>query len=108
MATILRCVAYFAVSREYKKKDLDDVEIVCFQTVTATHVYQWENTNGWEAVEEKSFRHGFKKLPVLYGYRPETYCHKIKTIRVRIEKILSVRLISGQLYDPVAFLPCKA
>ena len=78
-----------AFSREYKKKDLDDVEIVCFQTVTATHVYQWENTNGWEAVEEKSFRHGFKKLPVLYGYRPETYCHKIKTIRVRIEKILS-------------------
>lgn len=31
-----------AFSREYKKKDLDDVEIVCFQTVTATHVYQWE------------------------------------------------------------------
>lgn len=36
-----------------------------------------------------SFKHGFKKLLVLYYYRPEAYCEKIKTIRVRLEKLLS-------------------
>ena len=30
-----------AFSREYKKKDLDDVEITCFMTITTDSVYQW-------------------------------------------------------------------
>lgn len=76
-----------AFSREYKKKDLDDQEITCFMTVTKDMVYQWETDKGWEMVA--SFKHGFKKLPVLYCYRPEAYCEKIKTIRVRLEKLLS-------------------
>ena len=76
-----------AFSREYKKKDLDDNEIVCFMTVTKDMVYQWESDKGWQPVA--AFKHGFKKLPVLYCYRPEAYCEKIKTIRVRLEKLLS-------------------
>lgn len=76
-----------AFSREYKKKDLDDHEIVCFMTVTKDMVYQWESDKGWQPVA--AFKHGFKKLPVLYCYRPEAYCEKIKTIRVRLEKLLS-------------------
>lgn len=76
-----------AFSREYKKKDLDDHEITCFMTVTKDLVYQWELDKGWQLVA--AFKHGFKKLPVLYCYRPEAYCEKIKTIRVRLEKLLS-------------------
>ena len=76
-----------AFSREYKKKDLDDHEITCFMTVTKDMVYQWELDKGWQLVA--AFKHGFKKLPVLYCYRPEAYCEKIKTIRVRLEKLLS-------------------
>lgn len=76
-----------AFSREYKKKNLDDVEITCFMTITADSVYQWEFIDGWKSVS--SFKHGFKKLPVLYCYRPEAYCEKIKTLRVRLEKLMS-------------------
>lgn len=76
-----------AFSREYKKKDLDDHEITCFMTVTKDVVYQWELDKGWEMVS--AFKHGFKKLPVIYSYRSEAYCNKIRTIRVRLEKLLS-------------------
>lgn len=78
-----------AMSREYKKKDLDDNEITVFMTVTKDVVYQWELNNTWIMPEGKTFKHGFPKLPVIYAYRPETYCHKIKTFRVRLEKLLS-------------------
>lgn len=76
-----------AFSREYKKRDLDDVEITCFMTITADSVYQWELIDGWKFIS--SFKHGFKKLPILYCYRPEAYCEKIKTLRARLEKLLS-------------------
>lgn len=76
-----------AFSREYKKKDLDDLEITCFMTITADSVYQWELTDTWKLVS--SFKHRFKKLPALYCYRPEAYCEKIKTLRVRLEKLMS-------------------
>ena len=76
-----------ALSREYKKRDLDDAEVDCFMCITADMVYQWENTNGW--VETGSFRHNFGKLPIIYMYRPKAYCEKIKTLRIRLEKLLS-------------------
>ena len=78
-----------AVSREYIRTTLEGREITCFQTVTKDMVYQWENLDGWVAVSEKTFKHGFSKLPAIYGYRSEPYCRKIKTLRVRIEKLLS-------------------
>lgn len=76
-----------ALSREYKKKDLNDVEITCFMTITMDMVYQWELTSNW--TDKGSFAHGFKKMPVIYMYRPEAYCEKIKSLRVRLEKLLS-------------------
>lgn len=78
-----------AFSREYKKKDLDDHEITCFMAITQEAVYQWELGTVWTQPEGKSFKHGFPKLPVIYAYRPEAYCKKIKTFRVRLEKLLS-------------------
>lgn len=74
-------------SREYKKKDFDDKEITCFMTITIDSVYQWELSNQWEL--KKSFKHGLPKLPVIYAYRSESYCKKIKTFRERLEKLLS-------------------
>ena len=76
-----------ALSREYKKKGLDDDETQCFMTVTKDMVYQWELDSGWQ--DKGSFRHNFKKMPIIYMYRPEAYCEKIKTLRIRLEKLLS-------------------
>mgnify|MGYP002644335037 CR=1 FL=1 len=76
-----------ALSREYKKKLMDDSEIICFMTITDKAVYQWDLSKGYE--ERTPFVHGFPKLPVIYAYRPESYCKKIKTFRVRLEKLLS-------------------
>ena len=56
-------------------------------TITDKMVYQWDLSKGYE--ERTPFAHGFSKLPVLYAYRPEPYCKKIKTFRVRLEKLLS-------------------
>lgn len=74
-------------SREYKKKNLDDSEILCFMTITQDKIYQWEMNSGWQEVS--SFRHGFKKMPIDYMSIHEAYCEKIKTMRVRLEKLLS-------------------
>lgn len=75
-----------AFSREYKKKLMDDSEITCFMTITEKMVYQWDLS---KLEERPSFAHGFGKLPILYAYRPEAYCEKIKPFRVRLEKLLS-------------------
>ena len=76
-----------ALSREYKKKGLDDDETQCFMTVTKDMVYQWELDGDWQ--DKGYFRHNFKKMPIIYMYRPEAYCEKIKTLRIRLEKLLS-------------------
>ena len=76
-----------ALSREYKKKGLDDDETVCFMTVTKDMVYQWELDSNWQY--KGSFRHNFKKMPIIYMYRSEAYCEKIKMLRIRLEKLLS-------------------
>lgn len=76
-----------AFSREYKKKDGEGKEVTSFTTITAKSVYRWEDLDGWKLVE--FFSHGFSKIPVVYCYRSEALCEKIKTIRVRLEKLLS-------------------
>ena len=76
-----------SLSREYKKKGLDDDETQCFMTVTKDMVYQWELDSDWQ--DKGSFRHNFKKMPIIYMYRSEAYCEKIKTLRIRLEKLLS-------------------
>lgn len=80
---------YLALSREYTRTDINDNQIICFMTITDTNVYHWEMTDKWEEIKSKSFKHGFLKNPTIYAYRPEAYCHKIKPLRVRLEKLLS-------------------
>lgn len=80
---------YLACSREYKVKDLDGNEHTVFMTVTATEVYQWELDKSWTENKEMSFKHGFKKCPVLYTHREGALCDKIKPQRERLEKTLS-------------------
>ncbi len=76
-----------AFSREYKKRDISGNETTCFMCITADMVYNWELDREWS--DAGSFRHKFAKLPVLYSYRPEALCDKIRTIRIRLEKLLS-------------------
>lgn len=76
-----------AFSREYKKNLIDGSEVTCFMTITDKMVYQWDFSKGYE--ENASFAHGFGKLPVIYAYRQEAYCENIKSLRVRLEKLLS-------------------
>lgn len=76
-----------AFSREYKKTDLDGNESTVFMTVTKSVVLVWELTDEWR--QTLSFNHRFKKIPVIYGFRPEALCNKIRSIRIRLEKLLS-------------------
>ena len=78
-----------AFSREYKKKDLDGNEHIAFMTITADKVYQWELDKTWSENVERTFVHMFKKLPVMYAFRPDPLCAKVKQLRVRLEKCLS-------------------
>ena len=78
-----------AFSREYKRKTIKDVEITCFMAVTNKEVYVWELSSESTEWTEKKFEHKFKKLPVLYCYRSEAYCNKIRSIRIRLEKLIS-------------------
>lgn len=78
-----------AFSREYKTKDLDGNTRSVFMTITDTMVYQWNMDKTWEANSERTFKHGFKKIPVIYTFRSETLCKKIKPQRERLEKTLS-------------------
>lgn len=84
-----------AMSREYTMKeyqlsDLAVKDVRYFQTVTDTDVFVWKYDNGsWQLVPEKSFLHGFTKIPCIYGYRPESLCEKIRPLRERYEKTLS-------------------
>lgn len=78
-----------AFSREYKRKDLDDKEIECFMVITKDSILHYELDTQWELKTEKSFKHNLPKLPVIYSYRREPYCKKIKTFRERLETLLS-------------------
>jgi hypothetical protein len=76
-----------ALSRRYKVKYPNSVEIEYFMTVTNEMVYTWR----MEGVPtlEKTFRHNFRKLPVIYAYRERELCREVKPIRERIEALLS-------------------
>lgn len=78
-----------AFSREYKKKDLDGNEHTVFMTITTDKVYQWELDKTWSENVERTFAHQLQKLPVMYAFRPEPLCAKVKQLRVRLEKCLS-------------------
>lgn len=78
-----------AVSREYTRKNIDNADELHFMTVTSKMVYNWALTAESTEWTEEIFSHNFKKMPVIYCYRDEAFCDKIRTIRIRLEKLLS-------------------
>lgn len=78
-----------ALSREYKRKDLDGNIHTVFMTITDTMVYQWELDKQWQLNTERTFAHGLPKLPIIYTYRSEALCDKVHQLRTRLEKCLS-------------------
>lgn len=73
------------ISREYETTDPDGQnKVTMFMSVDKTHVTYYKNGEF-----QKQFRHMFDKIPVMYMYRPEPYCMKIKTMRERLETLLS-------------------
>lgn len=96
----LMILAIWSLSLVSTKERPDDHEITCFMTVTKDVVYQWELDKGWEMVS--AFKHGFKKLPVIYSYRSEAYCNKIRTIRVRLEKLCPAMPIASTIISSLS------
>lgn len=72
-----------AFSRKYRVKE-NEVEVERFMTIDDKNVTIYQSDE-----QKDQFAHGFPKLPVIYIYRDKPYCHKIKTIRARLETLLS-------------------
>lgn len=79
-----------AFSREFEVHPDARTTHKYFQTVTNTMVYQWYmGMQGWEPMPERTFEHKFPKMPIIYADRRRTLCHNIRTMRNRLEKLLS-------------------
>lgn len=73
--------------RGYKIKQDDDSEQQCYMLVTANEVFTWKQVaGGWT---EEVFAHHFGKMPIIYMWRPQSLFKKIRTLRIRLEKLLS-------------------
>lgn len=78
---------FVALSREYSTTNDDGTMVGHFMTITKDAVYQWDQDKNWE--NPIVFKHGFKKIPVIYSYRKESLCRNIKPIRERLETLMS-------------------
>jgi len=73
------------ISREYESTDVDGTnKVTMFMSIDKQKVTIYKNGDYL-----KDFDHMFEKIPVIYMYRPETYCSKIKPMRERFETLLS-------------------
>lgn len=72
-----------AFSREYTVKE-DNKDVVKFMVIDNKNVTIYADEE-----QTSSTPHGFSKIPVDYIYKDKPYCHKIKTIRERLETLLS-------------------
>ena len=75
-----------AFSREYEKIT-DAGKIKCFMAITETDVFMWELDQDWKLTN--TFKHLFKKIPIVYARKERSLCSKIKPIRERLEKLMS-------------------
>ena len=75
-------------TRKYKDKDENGNEYDKYMVIDKKFV-RTISTKGGESKEGTPIAHGFEKLPVMYMYRAKPFCHKIKTIRNRLETLLS-------------------
>lgn len=76
-----------AFSREYTLTDTDGLNLVT-KLMTIDH-QKVTIFNSLTSTIESEFVHGFDKLPVIYMYRDAPFCDKIKSIRERLETLLS-------------------
>lgn len=74
--------------REYIVKK-DNKEITKFMELDKTNVTIYAYQDGDWVVERTTSAHGFPKLPVIYMWRKESFCMKIRNIRNRLETLLS-------------------
>ena len=73
------------MSREYETTDVDGQnKVTMFMSIDKDKVTIYKNGE-----YQKEFKHMFSKLPVVYMYRHSPYCEKIRTIRERLETLLS-------------------
>lgn len=73
------------LSREYAVTDVDGQnEVKKLMSIDKDNVTIYKDNE-----IETTFKHGFEKLPVIYMYRPDAYCDKIKSLRERLETLLS-------------------
>lgn len=73
------------LSREYETTDVDGQnKVTMFMSIDKQNVTIYKSGEF-----QKQFKHNFDKLPVIYMYRPDAFCSKIKTIRERLETLLS-------------------
>lgn len=74
--------------REYIVRK-DNKEITKFMEVDKTNVIIYAYQDGNWVVEKGASAHGFDKMPVIYMWRKEPFCMKIRNIRIRLETLLS-------------------
>lgn len=73
--------------RGYKLKQNNDSFQQCYMCITDKYVYTWKKEDdGWS---ETVFAHNFGKMPVIYMYFREPIARKIRTLRIRLEKLMS-------------------
>ncbi len=72
-----------AFSREYTAKE-NGKDVKRFTVIDNREVTTYQ-----DGKEKDRFEHKFDKIPVIYIYRNKAYCKKIKTLRNRLEVLLS-------------------
>lgn len=87
-----------AFSREFTRKGNDLKERTYFETYTTNQHYMWysDGTQGtdagqreWTLVEGYPKPLGIGKIPVVYGYQPQTEWEDVQPLIDRLEKLLS-------------------
>lgn len=82
---------YLGILREYEYKLPNHSIMYCAMLVTDEWVYQIQRSikTPWEDSPGYPFKHGFRKNPTIYSYRPAALCADIKGIRESLETLTS-------------------
>lgn len=79
-----------AFSRQFGKKDNNNIEHTYFETYTDEMHYLWESKQSqWELVEGYPKENAIKKIPVVYGRQPQVEWADVQSLIDRLEKLLS-------------------
>ena len=73
-----------AFSREYNKTDSKGIQTSRLMVIDNQNVTIYSN-----GTQKEKYQHGFSKIPVIYMKRERPLCDKIRTLRNRLELLLS-------------------